>query len=207
MANFHALRLPALALPRALELRIDVDLAPAEIERELDALHGRIARPGDLLHAMPALPAGAPGLRLRYREADGEYYVYVEDVMQRRLAGYTVFNRLIEVGRRADPWVRAPHSKFAPAYQRRGLARALYRWALEGGLCLLSGARQSAGAHALWQALAPDYAMGYVDLRSKTLTWLGEAVDAATREALHTRMLLLGRGWTLDAFMARTGMY
>ncbi|MBB3007108.1 hypothetical protein FHX61_001756 [Cupriavidus alkaliphilus] len=49
--------------------------------------------------------------------------------------------------------------------------------------------------------------MGYVDLRSKTLTWLGEAVDAATRDGLHTRMLLLGRGWTLGAFMARTGMY
>ncbi|CAJ97034.1 N-acetyltransferase [Cupriavidus necator] len=207
MVNFHALRLPAPALPRALELRIDVELAPGDIERELGALHDRIGQPGDCLHAMPALPAGAPGLRLRYREADGEYYVYVEDVMQRRLAGYTVFNRLIEVGRRADPWVRAPHTKFAPAYQRRGLARALYRWALDGGLCLLSGARQSAGANALWQALAADYPMGYVDLRHKTLTWLGQAVDAPVREGLHTRMLLLGRGWTLDAFMARTGMY
>lgn len=207
MVHFHALRLPAPALPRALELRIDVELAPGDIERELGALHDRIGQPGDCLHAMPALPAGAPGLRLRYREADGEYYVYVEDVMQRRLAGYTVFNRLIEVGRRADPWVRAPHTKFAPAYQRRGLARALYRWALDGGLCLLSGARQSAGANALWQALAADYPMGYVDLRHKTLTWLGQAVDAPVREGLHTRMLLLGRGWTLDAFMARTGMY
>ncbi|WP_439672141.1 N-acetyltransferase [Cupriavidus necator] len=207
MVNFHALRLPAPALPRALELRIDVELAPGDIERELGALHDRIGQPGDCLHAMPALPAGAPGLRLRYREADGEYYVYVEDVMQRRLAGYTVFNRLIEVGRRADPWVRAPHTKFAPAYQRRGLARALYRWALDGGLCLLSGARQSAGANALWQVLAADYPMGYVDLRHKTLTWLGQAVDAPVREGLHTRMLLLGRGWTLDAFMARTGMY
>ncbi|WP_018308662.1 hypothetical protein [Cupriavidus sp. UYPR2.512] len=124
-----------------------------------------------------------------------------------RLAGYAVFNRLIEVGRRADPWVRAPHTKFAPAYQRRGLARAPYRWALDGGLCLLSGARQSAGANALWQALAADYPMGYVDLRHKTLSWLGQAVDAPVREGLHTRMLLLGRGWTLDAFMARTGMY
>ncbi|MGH8790054.1 MAG: N-acetyltransferase [Cupriavidus necator] len=207
MVNIHALRLPVPALPRALELRIDVELAPGDIERELGALHDRIGQPGDRLHAMPVLPTGAPGLRLRYREADGEYYVYVEDVMQRRLAGYTVFNRLIEVGRRADPWVRAPHTKFAPAYQRRGLARALYCWALDGGLCLVSGARQSAGANALWQALAADYPMGYVDLRHKTLTWLGQAVDAPVREGLHTRMLLLGHGWTLDAFMARTGMY
>ncbi|AGW94821.1 MULTISPECIES: hypothetical protein [Cupriavidus] len=210
MLNRHALRLPVQAfspLARALELRIDVDLAPGDIERELGALHDRIGRPGDRLHAMPSLPAGAPGLRLRYREADGEYYVYVEDVMQRRLAGYTVFNRLIEVGRRADPWVRAPHTKFAPAYQRRGLATALYRWALDGGLCLLSGARQSAGANALWQALGSDYAAGYVDLRHKTLTWLGETVSAGVRDGLHTRMLLLGQGWTLQAFMDRTGMY
>lgn len=207
MVNFHALCLPAPAMPRALELRIDVELAPGDIERELGALHDRFGQPGDRLHAMRSLSAGVPGLRLRYREADGEYYVYVEDVMQRRLAGYTVFNRLIEVGRRADPWVRAPHTKFAPAYQRRGLARALYRWALDGGLCLLSGARQSAGANALWQALAADYPMGYVDLRHKTLTWLGRDVGAQVRDCLHTRMLLLGRGWTLDAFMARTGMY
>lgn len=198
---------PTPALTRPLPLRIDVELTPGEIERELDTLHDRIHRPGDRLHDMPALPAGTPALRLRYREADGEYYVYVEDVTRGRLAGYTVFNRLIEVGRRADPWVRAPHSKFAPAYQRRGLATALYRWALGGGLCLLSGARQSAGAHALWQVLGADYAGGYVDLRHKTLTWLGEAVSPREREGLHTRRLLLGREWTLQAFMARTGMY
>ncbi|MCY1221982.1 hypothetical protein D9M68_493370 [compost metagenome] len=198
---------PTPALTRPLALRIDVELAPGEIERELEALHDRIRRPGDRLHDMPALPAGTPTLRLRYREADGEYYVYVEDVMQGRLAGYTVFNRLIEVGRRADPWVRAPHTKFAPAYQRRGLARALYRWALDGGLCLLSGARQSAGAHALWQVLGADYAGGYVDLRQKTLTWLGETVSPQERDGLHTRRLLLGRGWTLQEFTARTGMY
>lgn len=198
---------PTSALTRPLALRIDVELASGEIERELGALHDRLHRPGDRLHDMPALPTGTPALRLRYREADGEYYVYVEDVMQRRLAGYTVFNRLIEVGRRADPWVRAPHTKFAPAYQRRGLARALYRWALDGGLCLLSGARQSAGAHVLWQVLGADYAGGYVDLRQKTLTWLGETVSPREREGLHTRRLLLGRGCTLQAFMARTGMY
>ena len=103
--------------------------------------------------------------------------------------------------------MRAPHTKFAPAYQRCGLAGSLYRWALDGGLCLLSGARQSAGAHALWQVLGADYPGGYVDLRQKTLTWLAETVSPREREDLHTRRLLLGRGWTLQAFMARTGMY
>ncbi|KWR81269.1 hypothetical protein [Cupriavidus sp. IDO] len=198
---------PGQALLRALELRIDVSHGPAELERELAAIHDRIRRPGDRLHAMPAVPAGVPGLRLRYREADGEYYVYVEDAARGRLAGYTVFNRLTEVGRRADPCVRAPHSKYAAPYQRRGLATALYRWGLDAGLCLMSGARQSAGANALWQALARHYTLGYVDLRQKTLTYLGSSVSDEVLGDLHTRMVLLGRGWTMTSFSQATGMY
>lgn len=207
MTMTFALRRPAQALARALELRIDVSPGRAEVEDELGALHDRMRRPGDRLHAMPDQPSGLPGLRLRFREADGEIFVYVEDVASGRLAGYTVFNRLIEVGRRADPWVRSPHTKFAPAYQRRGLASGLYRWALDGGLCLLSGARQSAGAHALWQSLGRRYTLGYVDLRCKTLTYLGERVSAAVMDDLHTRMVLLGHGWTLGRFKEATGMY
>lgn len=207
MIMTFALRHPARVLARALELRIDVSHSHAEVEDELGALHDRIRRPGDRLHSMPDLPSGLPGLRLRYREADGEIFVYVEDVASGRLAGYTVFNRLIEVGRRTDPWVRSPHTKFAPAYQRRGLASGLYRWALDGGLCLLSGARQSAGAHALWQSLGSRYTLGYVDLRYKTLTYLGEQVSAAVMDDLYTRMVLLGHGWTLERFKEATGMY
>lgn len=194
------------ALARVLELRIDVSLGPGEVERELAALHDRMRRPGDRLHAMPAVPAGLPGLRLRYREADGEYYVYVEDTYHERLAGYTVFNRLIEVSRKADRWVRAPHTKIAPAYQRRGLATAIYRWALGGGLCLISGARQSSGANALWQDLATRHTRGYVDLREKTLTYLGQTVSEDVLGDLHTRMILLGHGWTLASFRNATGM-
>ncbi|CAG2157154.1 N-acetyltransferase [Cupriavidus numazuensis] len=207
MTLTFTLRGPAQVLARALELRVDVSPETAEVEHELGALHDRMRRPGDRLHGMPDMPSGLPGLRLRFREADGEIFVYVEDVASRQLAGYTVFNRLIEVGRRADPWVRSPHTKFAPAYQRLGLASGLYRLALDGGLCLLSGARQSAGAHALWQSLGRRYALGYVDLRYKTLTYLGEQVSAVVKDDLHTRMLLLGHGWTLGRFREATGMY
>lgn len=168
--------------------------------RELDALYGRMNTPGDALYGMPVVGTDMPGLVLRYREADGEYYVYVEDVALRRLAGYTVFNRLIEVGRRADPYVRAPHSKYAPGYQGRGLATSIYEWGLNAGMCLLSGARQSAGAHALWLSLARRYELGYVDLRRKRLAYLGKRVGEAVLNDLHTRMLLLGRGWSLPNF-------
>lgn len=188
------------------ELRIDVNHAPAEVEGELDAIHARMNRPLDRLHGLPEVKTDIPGIVLRYREADGEYYVYVVDVQRDRVAGYTVFNRLIEVGRRADPYVRAPHSKYAPAYQGMGLATAVYRWGLDAGLCILSGARQSTGAHRLWMGLARHYELGFVDLRNKQLRYLGREVTPAVREDLHTRMILLGRGWTLADYMRATAM-
>ncbi|MBP7565873.1 MAG: N-acetyltransferase [Burkholderiaceae bacterium] len=192
--------------PRPLSLRIDVDPGLPGLEAELAALHDRLHRPGDRLHGIERHDSGQPGLILRTREADGEYYVYVEDTVCRRLAGYTVFNRLVELDRRADRCLRAPHSRYAPAYQRRGLASALYRQALASGLCLLSGARQSPGAHALWVALARQHECVWVDLRDRRLRLLGAAVPAAVRDDLHTRMLLLGSGWSLPRLAACAGL-
>lgn len=188
------------------ELRIDVNHAPEEVQSELDAIRERMLRSSDRLHGLPEVPTDIPGIVLRYREADGEYYVYVVDVQRGRVAGYTVFNRLIEVGRKADPYVRAPHSKYAPAYQGMGLATAVYRWGLDAGLCIISGARQSTGAHRLWMGLARHYELGFVDLRQKQLRYLGRDVPPRVLEDLHTRMILLGRGWRLSDYMRATGM-
>lgn len=205
----NGLAMPFPFLPwraRILELRIDVNQESCELEKELDVLYGRLRRPGDPLHGLPAICIHFPGLVFRYREADGEHYIYVEDPARRRLAGYTVLNRLIEVNRRTDPHLRAPHSKYAPAYQRRGIATAIYRWWLESGQCLISGARQSAGANALWHSLAKRHELVYVDLRDKTLRRLGSEVDAQTLEDLHTRMILLGKAWNPERLAEEAGM-
>ena len=192
--------------PPRLELRIDVQHPPQSIETELDALHRRLHDPDDALSRCASLPSPFPGLVFRHREADGEHYVYVEDVANGRLAGYTVFNRLIELDRRTDRHVRAPHSKYAPAYQGRGVATAVYELALagrgplrgsDGAFFLVSGARQSVGAHALWQALGRRHPLRYVALRAKRMHDLGDAPPPALREHLDTRMILLGHGWSL----------
>ena len=189
------------------ELRIDVALRPEDLETELDNLYRRLRTPGDSMFGIATLPINLPGLVFRTREADGEYYVYVEDVAQGRLAGYTVFNRLVELNRRADRHLRAPHSRYSPEYQRRGIATAVYEWALGSGLCLISGARQSAGAHGLWRSLAQRHELVYVDVRDKALRCLGAEVDdALLLDDLHTRMVLLGNEWTLDRLCGATGM-
>ena len=198
--------LPPLLLPGLpawltgwMELRIDVDLQPAKpLAEELEGFYERLHSPGDRLWGLPLVNLPQPGFAMRYREADGEWYVYVEDLQRRRLAGYTVFNRLVELDRRADRHLRAPHSRYDTPYQRRGLASAVYRWALQEGWCLVSGARQSPGAHALWRRLAQQHAWGYVDLRDKAVTYLGQDVEPPVLDDLLVRMVLLGEGWTLE---------
>lgn len=191
---------------RPMELRIDVQRPPAGVEDELDALYRRMRRPGDALYGLPAMGITFPGLIFRYREADGEHYVYVEDPARGCLAGCTVFNRLVELDRRADRHLRAPHSRYAPDYQRRGIATAVYRWWLDRQGCLISGARQSDGAHALWRALEGRYGLIYVDLRDKKLRLLDRRIDGRVLQDLHTRMILLGAGWDVARLCEHAGM-
>lgn len=155
---------------------------------------------------LPAVALGGSGLIVRHRAADGEYFLYVEEPAARRLAGYTVFNRLPDIPRRADRYLRAPHTRLRASAQRRGLATTLYRWGLDAGLCLISGARQSVGAARLWTALADNYRHGFVDVEGRTLRYLGETVPDDVFGALHTRRLLLGNGWRLAEFARATGM-
>lgn len=193
---------------RPAELRIDVGPEPAKpLGDELRELYAQLTLPNGRLGGLPEEAMDDPEFLIRSREADGELYVYVEDIRHQCLAGYTVFNRLIEVNRQADRFIRAPHSKFDAAYQRRGLASAVYQRALASGMCLVSGARQSIGAHALWRALARRYDWGFVDLRNKRLLYLGRDITPEVQEDLHTRMFLLGEGWSLERFAEATGMW
>lgn len=182
-----------------MELRVDVQWSAAAVGDELKSLHARLERSGLLKGGTSIISTQLPCLVFHHREADGEHYIYVEDVDRGCLAGYTVFNRLIEVNRSLDRFVRAPHSKYAVEYQRRGIATAVYEWALDQGFCLVSGARQSHSAHALWMSLASRHRLEYIEVRNKCIHLLTSPVDPLTRDRLQTRTVLLGEGWEVDA--------
>lgn len=186
-----------------MELRVDVQWSAGKVDEELRSLHARLDRSGLLKNGTRFAPTRLADLVFHHREADGEHYIYVVDKARSCLAGYTVFNRLIEINRTLDRWVRAPHSKYADGYQRRGIATEVYGWALGQGFCLISGARQSPGAHALWQSLARRHQLEYVEIRDRCIRFLGPHVDLATQDCLQTRLLLLGAGRDVgaDAFL------
>lgn len=186
-------------------MRIDVAFEHRSLDSELAGVHARMRHPGDALHAMPLIATDMPGFAFRYRESDGEFYVYVEDTLRNVLAGCTVFNRVPGLDRRAGRYLRSPHSRYADAYTRRGLASAVYGWALDAGMCLLSGPRQSPAAYRLWLSLARSRELVFVDTGDKCPRILGERVEPSAFDAFDTRMMLLGAGWTLQRLAAVMG--
>lgn len=204
MIATHARSPGVFGLGRPMELRIDVQLPPHDTERELARRYERLRGRRDLVAMLPPLRAPLPGLAFRVREADGDFHVHVEDLRRERLAGCTIFSRVPELGREARRWVRSPHSRYGRDYQRRGIASAVYRWALDAGLCLVSGPRQSQPAHQLWRRLAQDHRCVAVRLAGSGLACLGEVADARHLGDLETRLALLGHGWSLERFERAT---
>ena len=191
---------------RLTELRIDVDLSGRDIQREFEALYDRIRTNHRTRDAMQPLPLHLHGLVFRLREADGEYFVYAIDPQRNRIVAYTVFNRLVEVDRRTDRHLRAPHTKVVDGYRRMGIASAIYRWWLDSGRSLITGARQSAGAHGLWMALARDYELAAARIDThKRVQQLPLPPPPGFFNALDTRLVLVGRDCRIADFMQHAG--
>jgi hypothetical protein len=173
-------------------MRVDVDLEHRDIEAELAALYGRLRPRADKLITLPIFTPRAPELVFKYREVDGEFYVYAEDPARGVLAGVTVFNRVPNLDSGVGCRVRSPHSKYAATYRRKGVASAVYQWALQAGLSLVSGPRHSEGAHRLWRALAESQELCLVRIEDRRLRVTDSPTDGGEMEALETRMMLAG---------------
>ena len=177
-----------------------------DIQREFEALYDRIRTNHRTRDAMQPLPLHLHGLVFRLREADGEYFVYAIDPQRNRIVAYTVFNRLVEVNRHTDRHLRAPHTKVVDGYRRMGIASAIYRWWLDSGRSLMTGARQSAGAHGLWMALARDYELAAARIDThKRVQQLPLPPPPGFFNALDTRLVLVGRDCRLADFMQHAG--
>jgi len=176
------------------ELRVDVHLPEDRVQAELDALNQRRDRLLGAAEALPPLAGMSAHLRVWVRQADGEFFVYVMDPYAGQMVAYVTLNRLVELNRQADRLFRAPHTKVAVPWRRRGIASAIYRWWLDSGQSLMTGARQSPAARGLWLSMARHYRMRYVSIDKRQVLDLGDHAPEGTLERLGTRAVLLGRG-------------
>lgn len=198
---------PAWAWPARLaalltELRIDVFLPEDRVAADLDAINRRADTLLDRSDELPELCMPQHGLVVKTRCADGEHFLYVLDTVRCRVVAYVTLSRLIELNRQADRFLRSPHTKVAPDYRRRGIATAIYRWWLDSGLSLVTGARQSPSARALWVSMARSYRLVYVQIDHKRVFDLGEQPPESVLQQLNCRAVLLGRGASLDSIVA-----
>ena len=183
-------------------MRIDVDRSDDRLNDELDALYPQCLREAAVDGTIFLKKLGNKPLPRYRRTAGKETFIYIEDPEQRRIAGSTTFNRVVGLDRKLDQYVRSPHSRYRTSYQRQGLAKSIYLEALDAGLCLLSGARQSPGALQLWRSLGKHYPLHHVQLQDKQLIDLGRSIEWKTFEDLHTRLLLCGAGWSAERLLA-----
>jgi GNAT superfamily N-acetyltransferase len=183
------------------ELRIDVFLPEDRVAADLEAINQRADTLLDRSDELPELCMPQHGLVVKTRCADGEHFLYVLDTVRRRVVAYVTLSRLIEVNRQADRFLRSPHTKVAPAYRRRGIATAVYRWWLDSGRSLVTGARQSPAARALWVSMARSYRLVYIQIDHKRVLDLGEQPPESVLQQLNCRAVLLGRGASLDSFV------
>ena len=203
MASFVAIDTVLRAFASGIsQLRIDVVLPEHEMERELASLHARWSAQWSHLGIPDGLRLPGQPLSFRIREADGEHFIYAINMEHNRLAAYIVMSRLIELDRRADRFLRSPHTKVAAAYRRMGIASTVYRWWLDSGRSLMSGARQSPAAYALWQSLARVHSSVYVSVAGKRVRALPSPVSAQARDDLETRLVLLGKGCGFRTFIS-----
>ena len=52
--------------------------------------------------------------------------------------------------------------------------------------------------------LSRQYPLCFVSLQDKRMGWLGTSVDQATLDDFHTRLVVLGAGWSPQTFVRRS---
>ena len=98
-----------------------------------------------------------------------------------------------------------PHSVLLPEYRGRGLMRRLYQQVLNEGYCFISGERHSYSANRLWQSLAKTNPWFLVkQLNPDTLKFLGQDINPKVAQRKDVRIVLLGKGWSVEKFMRKT---
>lgn len=167
--------------------RLESDFQSALERKRYQAKVIKTARPGVTLGTM--------------RVHDERYIIVYED---EHAVGFVYFEKPT---RRISPTsaIVTPHARFLPKAQGKGYASSVYTWALSSGMCFISAGEQSTGANMLWLKLGkvwPWFLIREEFLSHGVFSYEGRG-EHLTRKQLNeeeTRLVLLGKGWTLEKF-------
>lgn len=174
-------------------MRFDVRVHNEDIERELADMQARMERGRHALSSLPRFDLHFHGMEFRVRRIAHEQRVFAIDSGNGRLVGYSVFDILPEGARRYRGSVRSVHSRYAAPYQGRGIASAVYARVLSQGFVLVSGARQSRAAYALWKSLGRRMRFEIVRVSADAIEPLAISENDARFSDLDVRLRLGGR--------------
>lgn len=132
----------------------------------------------------------------------GDFIILVIDDSVTKIAGAVTLENWPSFSRVRSPF-KTPHSMFDPAYAGKGLATLVYTWLLKSGLCLISGEFQTQGANRLWAKLASNWPWFLIKQEASSYSYLGQEVSKGVALSRKSRIVLLGKGWTLDKFKAK----
>ncbi len=102
--------------------------------------------------------------------------------------------------------VLEPHTMFRNVYRGQGYAYALYDMVLRNGVCLVTGGEQSSSANALWWKLTHQWDWFWLEYTDYSVAYLGQQLDPREQRLQQNRMVLLGRGWTVEKFKKEVKM-
>lgn len=104
-----------------------------------------------------------------------------------------------------DEKIVNPHSQLLPEHRGKGVMKRMYQQILNEGYCFISGKRHSTSANMLWAALARSNPWFAVDRSNLShLVFLGQDISPRTAQREDVRLVLLGKGWTVEKFMKET---
>lgn len=95
-----------------------------------------------------------------------------------------------------------PHSKLLPEHTGNGLMPRMYQKVLDQGYCFVTGTGHTAAANKLWQSLAKHNPWFMVkELPGHKFEYIGQDVPEKLAKSTKTRIVILGKGWTVEKLM------
>lgn len=180
------------------DLKVDVARLGSDFSRALERKR----------YQAKVIKTARPGVTLGTMRVNDERYIVVFE--EERAVGFVYFEKPSrKIGPRSP--IVSPHAKFLPEAQGKGYATSVYTWALNSGMCFISAGEQSRAANMLWLKLGKArqwFLIRQEFLSNGIFSYEGHGENLTRRELNDedTRIVLLGKGWTLEKFASAIGL-